>query len=286
MLVGGDPMLLTELEKDVAGWLAASTLNGIARMEALSTAPVSAAPLRIFDPPLLAVADAEDPLWARLKAAEVIGPEHRSPGEWLPGARSVVSYFLPYSETVRRANRGQGTTATEWLYGRWEGDQCNVALARRLAQAALAAGAQALAPMVDGRYRVVQGRSNWSERHAAFIAGLGTFSLSRSLITRRGSAGRFGSIITDAVLEPTPRPYQGLTEYCSECGSCIPRCPPRGDRPIGEGPPAVQGPPGRHPGPLRPPLRLRQVPRPGCPAKRVRLRNRPGSGRVRRPTGA
>ena len=227
-------MLLAELETVLGAWLASSPLNGIGRMEALSTTPVSAAPLRIFDPPLLAVADAEDLLWARLKEAEVIGPGHRSPGEWLPGARSVVSYFLPYSPAVRQANRGQGLTATEWLYGRWEGEQCNVALARRLEQALRAAGARALAPMADARHQVAQGRSNWSERHAAFIAGLGTFSLSRSLITRRGSAGRLGSVVTDAFLAPTPRAYQGVTEYCSECGNCIPRCPPGAIGPSGK----------------------------------------------------
>ena len=33
------------------------------------------------------------------------------------------------------------------------------------------------------------------------IAGQGTFSLSRSLITRRGSAGRLCSVVTDAALE-------------------------------------------------------------------------------------
>ena len=227
-------MLLAELETDLAAWLAASTLNGISRMEALSTPPVSAAPLRFFDPPLLAVAEAADPLWARLKEAGVIGPGHRSPGEWLPGARSVVSCFLPYSPAVRQANRGQGPTATEWLYGRWEGERCNAALAGRMEQALRAAGARALAPMADARHQVVQSRSNWSERHAAFIAGLGTFSLSRSLITRRGSAGRLCSVVTDALLEPTPRAYQGVTEYCSGCGDCMERCPPGAIGPSGK----------------------------------------------------
>jgi epoxyqueuosine reductase QueG len=70
-------------------------------------------------------------------------------------------------------------------------------------------------------------RSNWSERHAAFTAGLGTFSRNRSLITRLGAAGRFGSVITDAELEPTPRPYLGVTEYCDDCGLCVDRCPCR-----------------------------------------------------------
>ena len=35
--------------------------------------------------------------------------------------------------------------------------------------------------------------SAWSERHAAYVAGLGTFSLTRALISERGMAGRYGS---------------------------------------------------------------------------------------------
>ena len=69
-------------------------------------------------------------------------------------------------------------------------------------------------------------RSNWSERHAAFIAGLGTFSLNRSLVTALGSAGRLGSVIADIELEATPRGYEQVDEYCTKCGICIQRCPP------------------------------------------------------------
>ncbi len=68
-------------------------------------------------------------------------------------------------------------------------------------------------------------RSNWSERHAAFVAGLGTFSLNRSLITRSGAAGRIGSVVTDAPFPATRRPYAGPTVDRHACGACIQRCP-------------------------------------------------------------
>ena len=220
-------MLLTDLQKDAEAFLSDSGRNLVENPERLSTIPLQDSPLRIYDQPLFAVAGAGDPLWTRLKEPGVIGPHHLAPGEWLPGARSVVSYFLPFSERVRRANRAPGVTATEWIYARWEGEMCNAALAGRLASALQAAGARALAPMADPRFKVVDLRSNWSERHAAFVAGLGTFSLTRSLITRLGAAGRFGSVITDLDLRPTPRPYQEVSEYCQACGSCIDRCPCR-----------------------------------------------------------
>ncbi len=53
--------------------------------------------------------------------------------------------------------------------------------------------------------------SDWSQRHIAFIAGLGTFGLNNMLITEKGCCGRIGSIITSLELEPTKRPEN---EYC------------------------------------------------------------------------
>jgi epoxyqueuosine reductase QueG len=227
-------MMLTDLKGKAEAFHAGGGENLVEHPEALSTVPISPAPLEIYDPPLFGVADAQDPLWARLKEAEVIGPGHWSPGEWLAGARSVVSYFLPYSAQVRRANRRKEGAATEWIYGQWEGAKFNAALVNFLVETLVAAGARAVAPMVNPCYKTVDLRCNWSERHAAFIAGLGTFGLSHALITPLGAAGRFGSVITDAHLEPTLRTYQAANSSCRTCGICIGRCPCQAITPSGK----------------------------------------------------
>jgi epoxyqueuosine reductase len=72
--------------------------------------------------------------------------------------------------------------------------------------------------------------SNWSHRHTAFVAGIGTFGLSDGLITQKGKAMRFTSLIVNRVFEPTSRPYKSHQEYCKfyrdgGCGACIYRCP-------------------------------------------------------------
>lgn len=67
----------------------------------------------------------------------------------------------------------------------------------------------------------------WSERHAAYVCGLGTFGLSKGLITEKGMAGRFSSLITDAPLEADTREYTGLYDNCIGCGACVRRCPVR-----------------------------------------------------------
>lgn len=215
----------TDLQARVVDYILASDGNTIAQPERLSTDPLSPAPLQIYDAPLFGVADAADPLWQKLKDPDVVGPHHLSPGEWLPGARSVISYFLPFTKSVRLANRVKQVTATEWLYGRYEGQIFNVAIAKFVVAAIEAAGGRAMAPAVDPCFAIIERRSNWSERHAGFVSGLGTFSLNRSIITRAGSAGRLGSVITDVVIAPTLRAYQGITEYCEKCGICIDRCP-------------------------------------------------------------
>jgi len=58
------------------------------------------------------------------------------------------------------------------------------------------------------------------------VCGLGTFGLSRGLITEKGMAGRFGSVITTLPLQATARPYTTFDAYCTRCGACIPHCPP------------------------------------------------------------
>ncbi len=207
---------LAELIAAATDFVGGNTLNSVP----------SLGDLQIFDPPLIGVAAAGDPLFASLKDPAAVGPSHLSPRDWLPEAAAVISYFLPFTEKVRHANRQPGLPATEWLYGRIEGDMVNDALRRFLADQLEAAGHRAIVPAFDLRYAVVDRRSNWSERHVAHIAGLGTLSLNCSLITARGAAGRLGSLVTSLALAPTPRPYTGTHEYCTNCGACIGRCPP------------------------------------------------------------
>jgi epoxyqueuosine reductase len=183
--------------------------------------------MQIYDQPLIGIAAASDPLWEKLKEPQVMGPQHLTPEEWLIGAKSVISYFLPFTEDIRTSNRSKGLPSKEWLYGRYEGEMFNTSLRSYIVGEIEASGGRALAPIFDKRFEIVNHVSNWSERHAAFIAGLGTFSLNDSLITTSGAAGRFGSVIVDLDFETTPRLYEEIDEYCTKCGECMDRCPPR-----------------------------------------------------------
>ena len=187
---------------------------------------------RIYDEPLVGVASANDPYFDEFKKPEIIGDIFKSPGEWLDDAASVVSFFLPFSEAIRRSNRSNGIPSIEWLHGRFKGETLNNDAKRYVASLIENEGHRALVPTLDARFVQTQDfRSSWSERHVAFVADLGTFGLSRGLITAKGMAGRLGSVVTDLKVPATPRAYTSPSEYClalsgkAQCRACMDRCP-------------------------------------------------------------
>ncbi len=196
---------------------------------------------RLCDPPLVGVADARDPWFERFAA--LIGPFHWTPQHALrlsapqAEARSVICWSLSVAQEARAANRRETRfPARSWAYARSFGDRIVTRLRHglqaRLRAAGFAALAPAVAPQNEVRYRPPLGLAAcWSERHVAFVAGLGTFGLSGGLITCRGVAHRLGSVVTDLETQHTARPYgDDPFAWClgsseGTCGDCIRRCP-------------------------------------------------------------
>ena len=76
----------------------------------------------LFDAPLIGFAAADDDLFEKYKQPEIIGEYYFAPVEWLPSARTVISFLMPFTEEVRSSNRVDRTDPSmEWLYGRIEG---------------------------------------------------------------------------------------------------------------------------------------------------------------------
>lgn len=188
--------------------------------------------MRIYDLPLLGIAAADDPLFDMFTESDIIGPIFMKPQEWLDGAQSVLSLFLPFTKEVRDTNRKAGLPSEEWASARIDGQAFIDALCTFLVKLLEELGAKAVTPGTDPRFKVEERVSNWSERHVAFAAGLGTFGLHRALITQKGTAGRFCSVIATLKLTPTHRSYTQYYEYCpylmrGKCGACIKKCPPQ-----------------------------------------------------------
>ena len=197
-----------------------------------------------FDEPLVGFASANDPLFERYREENIIGSFHLTPKDFFEDAfgensfseGTVISWVLPIAAATRIENRGcERIPCDRWAKTRDRGEKFNTVVRRRLVDFLQASGCKALAPMLSPRWKIVPltplgFSSTWSERHAAYAAGLGTFSLNEGLITPRGIAHRVGSVITDLVLKPSKRSYTDYREHClffngGGCGVCIKRCP-------------------------------------------------------------
>ena len=200
----------------------------------------------IFDEPLVGFSDGDDKLFQDYKS--IIGEHHFTPREALqeaaravgtdvaqPRQASVISYVLPFARGVRIAQRRmKNGPSLHWNNARWHGQALNDALAKHLVALLQQNGHRAVAPDLAAFFKVTEGpdgsrRSNWSHRHAAYAAGLGTFSLNDAFITPRGIAMRCNSVVTDLKLPPSPRPYANHVANCpfmanGSCGVCIKRC--------------------------------------------------------------
>lgn len=227
-------MTLLEMENRLAAFVEKDPGNRVTESYALLPEHIG---MPIYEAPLVGCAAADDPLFEHMKQrADIYGPTLRLPEQWLPGAVSVVSFFLPFSKAVRDSNRDDLSRPSDlWLHSRFEGQEVLNRAASALAELLREAGGEAVVPATDPAFSVIRDParmergeppyvSNWSERHAAFVAGLGTFSLSKHLITEKGVSGRFGSVITNLPLPVTPRPYTNPYEYCTFCGACRKRC--------------------------------------------------------------
>ncbi|MEW6265408.1 MAG: epoxyqueuosine reductase [Thermodesulfobacteriota bacterium] len=197
-----------------------------------------------FDEPLVGFSSGADKLYLDYK--EHVGPFHYTPQEIFgltfpadqaaPEELTVITWILPWTKAVKEDNRRENFYPAErWARGRIFGEEVNVKLRQRVVAALTDAGYRAVAPLLTSHFSVQKSdrftlASTWSERHAAYAAGLGTFGLCDGLITPRGKAMRTGSVVTRLTVPATPRPYQGHREYClfftqGACKKCIARCP-------------------------------------------------------------
>ncbi len=227
-------MNLLSIEQSVRKLLETSSVNRVAADAAIRPDLIA---MRMFDEVLLGVASFDDALFEQLRARDIVGPHFMTPGEWLPGAASVISIFFAFTEAVKASNAADlSRPSDEWLHARIEGQYFIEGVMNALKLELEGRGYEAIVPAADERFESAaaakSGRcggmpytSNWSERHAAFVCGLGTFGLSAGLITKIGVAGRFGSLVTSLKLEPTVRRYTEPFEYCTKCGACAVRCP-------------------------------------------------------------
>ena len=201
----------------------------------------------MWDEPLVGFANGDDPLFTEYK--NIIGDFHVTPrealemnvkkkaiGDYNPENMSVLSYFLPSTNLIRKSMRKESHICSlRWNRCRWFGQECNSRLERHLVALLEDAGYHAVAPAQEPWFEIRREgpwapASRWSHRHVGYVAGLGTFSINDSFITSKGSAGRMGSVVCNVSIAPSPGVAIDYRENClfireGTCGTCMKRCP-------------------------------------------------------------
>lgn len=198
----------------------------------------------IYNEALIGFSSGADPIYESYK--EYVGQFHFTPAEIFnltfpeapatPDELTVISWVLPQSLETKQDNRTQDFyPADRWVFARFLGGKFGEALRQhvvaQLEQAGVLAVAPGLSPHWQKEMSTVYGlASRWSERHAAYACGLGTFGLCDGLITAKGKAHSVGTVVARTKIQPTLRPYRDHHAYClyfydGSCMACVKRCP-------------------------------------------------------------
>jgi hypothetical protein len=199
---------------------------------------------RAWAEPLVGFSNGSDPIYNFYK--EDIGSFFLTPIEWFNLAYpdtvvksnelTVISWILPQTQITKAEHRLPRKMPTErWARARIFGEAFNVKLRKHVVETLRIADYDSVSPMNhQGWKRYISDKynfaSNWSERHAAYAAGLGTFGLCDGLITPKGKAMRAGSVIAKIDIASSPRLYENHNAYClwyakGACKECVAKCP-------------------------------------------------------------
>ncbi|MFC1532831.1 4Fe-4S double cluster binding domain-containing protein [Thermodesulfobacteriota bacterium] len=200
----------------------------------------------IYDEPIVGFANGDDHLFKRYKT--IIDDFHLTPREALelhinknsgvgenPSEISVISWILPKTYETRLSLRKETQLGSmRENHTRWLGEIFVADLSKHivllLKEMCYQAVAPELADFYEGKNLAVGRVRNWSQKHIAYAAGLGTFGLNGGFISEKGVAVHCGSIVCDIKLQPNKNVNENPFGHClfhqdGSCGLCIERCP-------------------------------------------------------------
>ena len=150
--------------------------------------------------PLVGYADANDSYIQKLP--EIVTDVHKLPQDFMENPKVVISYFIPFTKALERTIGGveDNFASKEWADAYKATNTMMASLNEYLVQKIRELGGRAAVTEGIGMlYDVL--KSNWSQRHIAYAAGLGTFGINNMLITKEGCCGRYNSIVADIPVE-------------------------------------------------------------------------------------
>lgn len=159
---------------------------------------------------------------------QIAAPDHALPEELMPGGRTVIVFFVPFSKALAKENHAGDRPCRNWGLAYQVTNTLINRLCGHIQQFLEGQGyASALVPATHN-FDHEKLMARWSHKHLGYIAGLGRFGVNAQFITPSGCAGRLGSLVTAADLGDSP--LVDAKELClhkngQDCLMCVKRCP-------------------------------------------------------------
>ncbi|MBC2735290.1 MAG: epoxyqueuosine reductase [Desulfobacteraceae bacterium] len=181
--------------------------------------------IAIWREPIMACAPADD-RFLRLK--EITVPDHALPEDLLPGANTVVVWFIPFKHHLQMDNTGGKRPALSWGRAYLSTNDMINRIGSAVKDVIEKSGGEAALTPATHNFDKKRMVSLWSHKHLGHLIGLGCYGTNCQLITPAGCSGRMGSLVTNLALGE--HPLVAADELClvkagKKCGKCITSCP-------------------------------------------------------------
>lgn len=159
---------------------------------------------------------------------EIASPDHALPEDLLPGGRTVMVFFVPFSRALAKENHAGDTPCRTWGLAYQVTNTMINRLCGHIQKVLENAGYEVALVPATHNFDHQKLMAKWSHKHLGYIAGLGRFGVNAQFITPSGCAGRLGSLVTSADLGDSP--VVEAKELClyktgHDCLICVKRCP-------------------------------------------------------------
>ncbi len=177
----------------------------------------------MWRPAVVKLGDANHPRLPELKS--LVAENHLMPGELLPDATTMISYFLPFDNDTASDNVNGRLATPRWAEAYLVTNRMAEELNRHLVATLRKTGHAAAAP-AGSQFNKEALTSRWSRRQIAWFSGHGTVGINNMLISDAGCCGRYFSLVCDAVVDhdPVVTEERCLYKAAGKCGLCVKRC--------------------------------------------------------------
>lgn len=174
--------------------------------------------------PLIATADVDERFEILPKIA---AKNHMLPSDLLESSRTVVVFFIPFSAELSDSNKEGKFPSESWGSSLSLTNELIQEISEFIQENFSDLGYRSELTPATYNYDAESLTARWSHKHLAHLVGLGRFGMNAQIITISGCAGRYGSLVTEAVLgnHPLIEEEPCLFKKGKECLKCLYNCP-------------------------------------------------------------